>query len=88
MYKTQYRVMFVLNCITDWSENLTSKKDEHKKGNKKKKRKGEMEATWESIESETDSFSFNIRCSVCNTQVAAYDEDEVFHFFNVLSSYS
>lgn len=88
MYKTQYRAMFVLNCTIDRGEKLTSKKDEHKEGNKKKKRKERMEATWESIESGTDSFFFNVRCSVCNTQVAVCDEDEVFHLFNVLSSYS
>ena len=28
-----------------------------------------------------------VRCQECNTVVAVYDDDEVYHFFNVLSSY-
>jgi hypothetical protein len=27
-----------------------------------------------------------VRCSQCNTEVAVYDKDEVYHFFNVLTS--
>ena len=27
-----------------------------------------------------------VRCSECNTEVAVFDKDEVFHFFNVLPS--
>lgn len=31
--------------------------------------------------------SYNpVRCSECNTEVAVYGKDEVFHFFHVLSS--
>jgi len=29
-----------------------------------------------------------VRCSVCNTEVGVYDQDEVYHFFNILSGYS
>lgn len=76
VYKTQYRAMFSLNCKIDWSEKVTGKRGDCKKEKKEK-----------SLASEPDIF-FNVRCSVCNSQVAVYDEDEVFHFFNVLSSYS
>ena len=31
---------------------------------------------------------FAVKCDVCLTQVAVYDEDEVYHFFNVLASHS
>ena len=27
-------------------------------------------------------------CSVCSSEVAVYDSDEVYHFFNVLASYA
>ena len=27
-----------------------------------------------------------VRCVQCNTEVAVYDKDEVYHFFNVLTS--
>lgn len=29
-----------------------------------------------------------VTCSNCNTRVAVYDSEEVFHFFNVIASYS
>lgn len=78
VFKTQYRAMFVVNCIIDWSEKLTDEKlDRRKKAGKVDK----------SLPSEPGSY-FDVRCSVCNTKVAVYDKDEVFHFFNVLSSYS
>lgn len=85
IYKTQYRAMFVLNCNIDWSEKLSGKKVNSKC--RPREGKKEVDINCKSPPSESDSF-FNVRCSVCTTQVAVYDEDEVFHFFNVLSSYS
>lgn len=29
-----------------------------------------------------------VRCTECNTEVAVYDADQIYHFFNVLSSYT
>lgn len=31
---------------------------------------------------------YGVKCDVCCTQVAVYDQDEVYHFFNVLASHS
>lgn len=31
---------------------------------------------------------YAVKCEVCATQVGVYDEDEVYHFFNTLSSHS
>ncbi|XP_074596057.1 E2F-associated phosphoprotein-like [Brevipalpus obovatus] len=31
---------------------------------------------------------YAVKCEVCGTQVGVYDEDEVYHFFNTLSSHS
>lgn len=28
-----------------------------------------------------------VMCKICNTKVAVYDTDEVYHFFNVVTSY-
>lgn len=28
-----------------------------------------------------------VMCKICNTKVAVYDSDEVYHFFNVVTSY-
>lgn len=30
---------------------------------------------------------FSVRCCVCSTQVAVYDDEQVYHFFNVLASH-
>ena len=29
-----------------------------------------------------------VNCTVCNTEVAVFDKEDIFHFFNVLSSYT
>ena len=29
-----------------------------------------------------------VKCSVCDTEVGVFDQDEIFHFFNVLASHS
>lgn len=31
---------------------------------------------------------YSVKCDVCCTPVAVYDQDEVYHFFNVLASHS
>ena len=31
---------------------------------------------------------YSVHCAECNTEVAVFDSDEVFHFFNVLASAS
>ena len=31
---------------------------------------------------------YPVKCSVCTSEVGVYDDDEVYHFFNVLASYS
>ncbi|GFS80264.1 e2F-associated phosphoprotein [Nephila pilipes] len=77
VYKSQYRAMFVSNCIVIDTETLTYP-------NKKKKLKSKSGDTASCCEKEI----FNpVRCSVCNTEVAVYDAEEIYHFFNVLASY-
>ncbi|XP_060081768.1 E2F-associated phosphoprotein-like [Ylistrum balloti] len=39
------------------------------------------------VETSNDMFH-PVRCTECNTVVAVYDQDEVYHFFNVLASYT
>ncbi|KAF8773154.1 E2F-associated phosphoprotein like [Argiope bruennichi] len=76
VYKSQYRAMFVSNCTVVETETLAY-------SNKKKfKKKKEHSA------SSNEKEIFNpVRCTVCNTEVAVYDKDEIYHFFNVLASY-
>jgi hypothetical protein len=35
-----------------------------------------------------NGFYYNVKCSVCQTKIAVRDQDEVYHFFNVLASFS
>ncbi len=76
IYKTQYRAMFVFNCKIDFTQKLQFK-------DKKSKRNRNQ---FNSDNQLTDNY-FAVLCSVCNTQVAVFDKDEVYHFFSVLASF-
>jgi hypothetical protein len=81
-YKHQYRAMFVINCIVDHGEKLTFPKANEKKNKSKKKQKTE-------IGDDTDEELYNpVKCSKCSTQVAVFDKDEIYHFFNVVASHT
>lgn len=103
LYKTQYRAMFVLNCRIDYAKKLLHRDKEQKRQpfkRSKKQRKnaeesklGEGMSTTENVEedkqqltSESDLYH-PVHCSSCNTQVALYDINEVYHFFSVLASH-
>lgn len=77
VYNNQYRAMFVRNCKVDTTEVLKYPKAS-KRSRKRKKNSQSSE--------EEDKFH-PVKCEECNTVVAVFDEDEVYHFFNVLASY-
>lgn len=89
IYANQFRAMFVMNCKIDRSETLTVplKKSFNKKS-KGKKGKGlpAEEAISNVATSASDKF-FPVKCKVCNSQVAVYDCEEIYHFFNCLASH-
>jgi hypothetical protein len=92
-YKTQYRAMFVLNCVVVQDEFLTYKEPATRiRGRGKKKRKGKTSEATDADSSEQipeiESKYNPVRCQECNTEVAVYDKDEVYHFFNVISSHA
>lgn len=72
IYKSQYRAMFVKNCIVDTSQKLYYPI----KGKKKNFNQNKQ-----------DEY-YSVSCSVCKTAVAVYDKEEVYHFFNVVSSFA
>ena len=75
VYENQYRAMFVLNCTVDNSQRL--KYPMSKRGAKKKKKDDE------------DEELFNlVKCDLCSTEVAVFDKDEVYHFFNIVASHA
>ncbi|PIK57493.1 putative E2F-associated phosphoprotein-like [Apostichopus japonicus] len=90
IYPTQYRAMFVLNCAIIRSETLKYKPGEKKKRKWKKKSKSksnqedDMEATSSTNDGTEESYH-PVKCAECNTEVAVYDSDEVYHFFNVIT---
>ncbi|XP_030307862.1 E2F-associated phosphoprotein [Calypte anna] len=82
-YKTQYRAMFVMNCVVNKEEILKYRK---KVKRRNKKMKHSKEST--SMQSnEEEELYHPVMCTECSTEVAVMDKDEVFHFFNVLASH-
>ncbi|KAJ7344935.1 hypothetical protein JRQ81_000885 [Phrynocephalus forsythii] len=87
-YKTQYRAMFVMNCTVIKEEILKYKEPLNKKtkrGRKTLKQNSESIAGPEKQEEE--EIYHPVKCTECSTEVAVWDKDEVFHFFNVLASH-
>ena len=75
IYRTQYRAMFVFNCRIDFTERLQYKhKQKRRRTDDREEPKG------------VDNY-YPVFCDQCNTQVAVYDTNEVYHFFSVLASY-
>ncbi|KAB5562248.1 hypothetical protein PHYPO_G00015730 [Pangasianodon hypophthalmus] len=101
-YRTQYRAMFVMNCTVNKDEVLRYKAAKQKKQRRKKSRQDHMATSAEAkpeAEAEaglTDSrlsgmdeeeVYHPVTCTECSTEVAVYDKDEVYHFFNILASH-
>ncbi len=78
-YKHQYRAMFVMNCVIDHSEKLTYPKTTEKK------KKGKKSKT---DDEDLKELFHPVKCSKCSTQVAVFDDEEIYHFFNVIASHS
>lgn len=99
-YRTQYRAMFVMNCTVNKDEVLRYKAAKGKKQRRKKSRPNHTSTSAEAVlETEaglTDSrlggmdeeeVYHPVKCTECSTEVAVYDKDEVYHFFNILASH-
>ncbi|XP_016395242.1 E2F-associated phosphoprotein-like isoform X2 [Sinocyclocheilus rhinocerous] len=101
-YRTQYRAMFVMNCTVNKEEVLRYKTANKRKQNRHRK-KARRETTSTSTEAEMESSAgltdarlagmdeeeiyHPVKCTECSTEVAVYDKDEVYHFFNILASH-
>lgn len=79
IYNTQYRAMFVKNCVVADKEVL---KCPPSRTSAKRRRN-----LPDGVDDPRDLFK-PVRCGVCSTEVAVYDSDEVYHFFNVIASFS
>lgn len=92
-YVNQYRAMFVLNCCILRDEVLKYIPKADKRSRRRKRRKGKEEKDeteekkGEDISQETEPEIYHpVHCGECNTEVAVFDKQEIFHFFNVLAS--
>jgi len=87
-YKNQYRAMFVMNCSVVKDEILRYKEQRHKhRGKLKGKLVPEAMETQQSTAQDSEIYH-PVKCSECGTEVAVIDCDEVYHFFDVLTSYA
>lgn len=77
---TQYRAVFVVNCKIG-NDKVT------KQNNSRKRNRGKgLDANYGSS-TNIETFK-QVLCSVCSTEVGVIDQDEVYHFYNVLPSES
>lgn len=95
-YRTQYRAMFVMNCTVKRDEVLRYKSQQDRKQQKRKRRKGDGARPGDKPEAQpdpapagmdADEVYHPVRCTECSTEVAVFDHDEVYHFFNILASH-
>ncbi|KAG7466481.1 hypothetical protein MATL_G00165200 [Megalops atlanticus] len=88
-YRTQYRAMFVMNCTVNREEALRYRTPaDRKRMNQRKRMKGHQQTEPGFVEAEPEETYHPVRCSECSTEVAVFDKDEVYHFFNILASHS
>ncbi|XP_078092174.1 E2F-associated phosphoprotein [Mustelus asterias] len=88
LYKEQYRAMFVMNCIINRGEVLKYKEAANRKRrNRHKRMKGPTELMASPQDGEKEELYHPVRCAECSVEVAVFDKNEVYHFFNVLASH-
>ncbi|XP_037550550.1 E2F-associated phosphoprotein [Nematolebias whitei] len=92
-YRTQYRAMFVMNCTVKKDEALRYKSQQvrrprkRRRGQKTEAPAEEAAASMPAMLMDTDEVYHPVICSECSTEVAVFDKDEVYHFFNILASH-
>ncbi|XXG86750.1 hypothetical protein AAC387_Pa11g1582 [Persea americana] len=79
-YVTQFRAMFVFNSKIKSDQIL------RQRNHKLKKTNSSIDSDKPTKGDEKDALFRPVCCSVCSTEVGVYDEEGVYHFFNVLPS--
>ncbi|XP_076833746.1 E2F-associated phosphoprotein isoform X2 [Brachyhypopomus gauderio] len=94
-YRTQYRAMFVMNCTVSKDEVLKYKaaKQKNRRGKKRRGDSTDMSSEAGLTDSrlggmDEEEIYHPVKCTECSTEVAVFDKDEVYHFFNILASHS
>lgn len=87
-YRTQYRAMFVMNCTVNKEEVLKFPEQSIKnRRRERKKMKTPSADAAVQMQSKDLDYYHPVKCNECSTEVAVYDKEEVYHFFNVLASH-
>ncbi|XP_078134218.1 E2F-associated phosphoprotein isoform X1 [Sander vitreus] len=95
-YRTQYRAMFVMNCAVKKDEVLRYKTQQEVKPKKNKRKRWSGQTTETPMDvtpdpapagMDADEVYHPVQCTECSTEVAVFDKDEVYHFFNILASH-
>lgn len=84
-YLTQYRAIFVSNCKIE-DKQVPIQRSSKSRSRKRNRRTEGFDGS-DAISTSNDAIK-QVCCSVCSTEVGVIDEDEVYHFFNVLPSES
>lgn len=86
--------MFVMNCTVKTDEVLRYKTQQDSKQKRRRKGRNQKKGTTESELPDPTPSGMNagevyhpVQCSECFTEVAVYDKEEVYHFFNILASH-
>ncbi|GAB2275301.1 hypothetical protein Dimus_010062 [Dionaea muscipula] len=84
-YLTQYRAMFVVNCKIK-NEQVVPRGSSHKR--KRQGKEGEESEPSEGSSSHTTTGAVirQVCCEVCSTVVGVFDDEEVYHFYDVIPS--
>ncbi|XP_075047843.1 E2F-associated phosphoprotein isoform X2 [Mixophyes fleayi] len=87
-YRSQYRAMFVMNCTVNKEEVLKFPEQpiKHRRRHRKKMKVPSADAAAETQTTEAEMYH-PVKCNECSTEVAVFDKEEVYHFFNVLASH-
>ena len=80
-----FRAMFVVNCVVDGTQRLKFPLKSSKKKNKRKGKSGDATDAFAVNEDNDENYN-PVKCEQCSTEVAVFDKDEVYHFFNVIDS--
>lgn len=80
--------MFVRNCTVRTDQILREMKQEKKTKRKRSTKAGPESGLSEPKEDAHGPTYRPVCCSVCSTEVGVLDEEEVYHFFNVIPSNS
>ncbi|KAI3421670.1 uncharacterized protein J3R85_012028 [Psidium guajava] len=81
-YVTQYRAIFVMNC-----EVMKEKAHPPSSAHPKSRKRGRGSDTPDARPASGETLK-HVCCSICSTEVGVMDEEEIYHFYNVLPSES